>query len=306
MRDLAAELSGLGGIVPDRSKALFAGRLHLSVLRERMEALRFLGGADPGPRALETYWAILNAMTAEQEGRSLSQKLLTTHLNDMISSATISRAVRDAEQQGWIVTRPSERDQRLRMIEPTAPTRAYFLDAVRAEAAWTSCLARVVMMCEEGWRADPGHRVRLELWLAALRALAPSARDQVMNELQMVTFDRLLRLLAASRGRPDFVRGQEAFWVVLETIIAHVEDRPLAQKDLAARSSGLYSSSTLSRVVRDAAVRGWVVSAPGDDGRVRLLRPTGQALAFFFGESQVTTAWRVYAGIFLRAEPLPA
>lgn len=305
MRNLAAELVVLGAMVPDPAKALFAGGLHLGVLRERMEAIRFLGGAEPGPRALETYWVILNAMTAEQEGRSLSQKLLATHLNDMISSATISRAVRDAEQQGWIVTRPSERDQRLRMIEPTDSTRTYFLDAARAEASWARCVGQIRMMCEEGYEVDSGPRPRLERWLADLRALEPSARDRVMNELHMVTFDRLLRLLAASRGAPDFVRGQEAFWVVLETIMAHVENRLLAQKDLAALSSGLYSSPTLSRVVRDAVTRGWVVSAPGDDGRVRLLRPTEHALAVFFGESQVTTAWRTYAGIFLRAKPLP-
>ena len=301
MRDLAAELAVLGAIVPNHAKALFAGRLHLGVLRERMEALRFLGGADPGPRVLEMYWVILNAMTAEQEGRSLSQKLLATHLNDMISSATISRSVRDAERQGWIVTRPSERDQRLRMIAPTDATRSYFLNAARAAASWSRCVGQVRLMCEEGREA----RVRLEGWLADLLALEPSARDRVMNELNVVTFDRLLRLLAASRGGPDFVRGQEAFWVVLETIMAHVENRSLAQKDLAALSSGLYSSSTLSRVVRDGVARGWVVSAPGDDGRVRLLRPTDHALAVFFGESQVTTAWRTYAGIFLRAKPLP-
>lgn len=305
MRNLAAELAVLGAIVPDHAKALFAGRLHLGVLRERMEAIRFLRGADPGPRTLETYWVILNAMAAEQEGRSLSQKLLATHLNDMISSATISRAVRDAEQQGWIVTRPSERDQRLHMIEPTDATRTYFLDTARTEASWARCVGQVRMMCEQGHEADHVAWVRLERWLADLLALEPSARGQVMNELHMVTFDRLLRLLAASRGGPDFVRGQEAFWVVLETIMAHVENRLLAQKDLTALSSGLYSSPTLSRVVRDGVARGWVVSAPGDDGRVRLLRPTDHALAVFFGESQVTTAWRTYAGIFLRARPLP-
>jgi hypothetical protein len=253
----------LDPLLPHAAKALVVGRLHLSVLHRRMAAIRALCGAEPGARALEMFWVIVNAMSAELEHEDLTQKQLTARVAGAISNATMSRTIHDAERLGWIRTRVSPSDQRSRVITALPAATAYFRDPAWIGAAWDDCLRSLAALREETCRRHPEAADSFDAWLDRLRALADLDRLRVLGHLQLTAFDRFIRILIAARGQADFVRGHEAFWVVVETILAAVEGRVLTQKELTARAAGLYSAPTLSRVVQDAATRGWIVSRAG-------------------------------------------
>lgn len=303
MSDTSPDTLGLDALVPHRSKALAVGRFHRDVLRRRLEAIRVLCGAAQGARALEMFWIVQSAVVAALDDEDVSQKQLAARVAGSISVSTISRTVQDAEQLGWVQTRPSARDQRIRMIAPSDRATAFFLDPARLAAEWADCQAVLSDLRDQTVRAYPDTGTRLDAWFAALARLTDLDRARITGRLQLTAFDRLLRILVDARGGPDFVRGHEAFWIVLETIVTAVEGGVLTQKDLAARAAGLYSAATLSRVVRNAVARGWVVSRAGHDGRTRMLEPTSRALEYFFSERQVDSGWHDYVGIFLRAAP---
>lgn len=120
--------------VPLKAKAIAVGQWHREALARRGSIIREFRSLRDIPRALEGFWIVLEAAMAHFEERTITQKDLAAMATGTASPATISRAIQDMETEGWIVTRPSETDARVRIVEITPRATEYYL--ARVEAAW--------------------------------------------------------------------------------------------------------------------------------------------------------------------------
>jgi DNA-binding MarR family transcriptional regulator len=122
--------------IPLQAKAIAIGRWHQEALTRRGAVIRQFRGLHEIARALEGFWIVLEACLAHLEGRSLTQKDLAARATGTASPATISRAIQDIEAEGWIVTRASDTDTRVQVIELTPVALEFYLS--RVEDAWTA------------------------------------------------------------------------------------------------------------------------------------------------------------------------
>lgn len=120
--------------VPLTAKEIAAGQWHrVAILRQSASIKEFRNTPDHA-RATEAYWIVVEACLAHLEGRILTQKDLAAVARGTASAATISRAVQDLDERGFVVIRVSEADARVRIIEPSV--RALELYMSRAESSW--------------------------------------------------------------------------------------------------------------------------------------------------------------------------
>ena len=116
------------------AKAIAIGQWHREALARRGAVIREFRQLRDIPRALEGFWIVMEASLAHFEGRVITQKDIAALATGTVSPATISRTIQDIEDEGWIVTRPSATDARVRIIEITPRTKEYYLSKV--EASW--------------------------------------------------------------------------------------------------------------------------------------------------------------------------
>lgn len=90
---------------------------HTSVMRQQFALLR--AARCPAVRGPERIWCFLEAVRAAHGGVRLTQKDLYAMSSGMLSMATLSRAVADGVEHGYLVQRPAPEDKRVRLIEPT-------------------------------------------------------------------------------------------------------------------------------------------------------------------------------------------
>ncbi len=139
--------------IPLHAKAIAIGRWHQEALIRRGVIIRQFRGLHEIPRALEGFWIVLEACLAHLEGRSLTQKDLAARATGTASPATISRAVQDIEEEGWITTRASNTDTRVQVIELTPMALEFYLS--RVEDAWTAFWSIAATALQVAPGADP-------------------------------------------------------------------------------------------------------------------------------------------------------
>jgi hypothetical protein len=120
--------------VSREARAIAVGHWHREALLRRSAVIRELRQLRDIRRAQEGFWILMEACLAHFEGRIVTQKDLAALATGTASPATISRAIQDIEDEGWIVTRPSSTDARVRIIEITPRAREYYLSKV--DASW--------------------------------------------------------------------------------------------------------------------------------------------------------------------------
>lgn len=120
--------------LPLKAKAIAVGHWHREALERRAVVIREFRQLRDMPRALEGFWIVTEACLAHFEERVITQKDLAALATGTVSPATISRAIQDIEGKGWIVTRPSGTDARVRIIEITPRAKDYYLSKV--DASW--------------------------------------------------------------------------------------------------------------------------------------------------------------------------
>ena len=137
--------------LPLKAKAIAIGHWHREALARRAAVIREFRTLRDIPRALEGFWIVMEACLAHFEDRVMTQKDLAALATGTASPATISRAIQDIEGQGWIVTRPSNTDARVRIIEITPRAKEYYLSKVDAswDAFW-SIAETALAAAEEG------------------------------------------------------------------------------------------------------------------------------------------------------------
>ena len=121
-------------LIPPEAKALALGRFHLRALARQWDIIRVVRGRRDIRRALEGFWIVLEALVAHFEARTLTQKDLTARAEGTSSAATISRAIGDIEQEGWIRTIPTPGDHRVRTIQVTEQALGLYL--MRVDSGW--------------------------------------------------------------------------------------------------------------------------------------------------------------------------
>jgi hypothetical protein len=98
------------------------------------------------------------------------------------------------------------------------------------------------------------------------------------------------------RRRDDNTRSQEAYWIVIEACLAHLEGRTLTQKGLTAQAIGTMSTATVSRAIQTLEERGFVVTRVCEtDARVRIIEPSQHALEIYM--SRVEGSWQAFWSI---------
>ena len=120
--------------IPLKAKAIAIGRWHQAAMARRGAVIREFRELREIPRALEGFWIVVEACLAHFEDRVITQKDLAALATGTASPATISRTIQDIEAEGWIVTRPSETDARVRIVDITPRAKEYYLS--RVEASW--------------------------------------------------------------------------------------------------------------------------------------------------------------------------
>ncbi|MFC7609608.1 hypothetical protein [Teichococcus aestuarii] len=97
------------------SRAMVAA--HTAVMRRQFA---LLGSSRlPAVRGMERIWCFMEAVRAAQRGTRLTQKDLYALSSGALSMATLSRAVADGVELGYLMQRPAPEDSRVRLIEPT-------------------------------------------------------------------------------------------------------------------------------------------------------------------------------------------
>ena len=124
----------LAAHIPLKAKAIAIGRWHQEALSRRGAVIRAVPELRDMPRSAEGFWIVIEACLARFEDRVLTQKDLAARANGTASPATVSRAIQDTEAGGWIVTRVSKTDGRVRIVDVTPRAEAFYLS--RVEAAW--------------------------------------------------------------------------------------------------------------------------------------------------------------------------
>jgi hypothetical protein len=139
--------------IPLEAKAIAIGRWHQEALLRRGAVIREFRDLKEIPRALEGFWIVMEASLAHFEGRVMTQKDIAARATGTASPATISRAIQDVEDEGWIVTKPSRSDARVRTIEITAKTKEYYLSKV--ESSWQAFWSIAENALAAAQRPDP-------------------------------------------------------------------------------------------------------------------------------------------------------
>ena len=121
-------------LIPTEAKARALGRIHLRALARQWDIIRMFRGRRDIRRALEGFWIAQEALVAHFEARTLTQKDLTALAEGTASAATISRAIADIEQEGWIRTVPTPGDHRVRTIQVTEQALGFYLK--RVDPGW--------------------------------------------------------------------------------------------------------------------------------------------------------------------------
>ncbi len=140
--------------LPLRAKAIAIGHWHREALSRRAAIVREFRQLRDVPRALEGFWIVMEACLAHLEGEIVTQKDLAALATGTASPATISRAVQDMEDKGWIVTRPSGTDARVRIIEVTPRALEYYMSKV--EASWDAFWSIAETALAAADKADQG------------------------------------------------------------------------------------------------------------------------------------------------------
>ena len=120
--------------LPMKAKAIAIGHWHRESMARRAAVIHEFRQMRNTPRAQEGLWIVMEVCLAHFEDRVMTQKDLAALATGTVSPATISRAIQDVEEQGWIVTRPSDTDARVRIVEATPRAMAYYLSKV--DASW--------------------------------------------------------------------------------------------------------------------------------------------------------------------------
>ena len=140
--------------LPLRAKAIAIGHWHREALSRRAAIVREFRQLRDVPRALEGFWIVMEACLAHLEGEIVTQKDLAALATGTASPATISRAIQDMEDKGWIVTRPSGTDARVRIIEVTPRALEYYMSKV--EASWDAFWSIAETALAAADKADQG------------------------------------------------------------------------------------------------------------------------------------------------------
>jgi hypothetical protein len=102
-----------------RARAEAIAAMHLATIRRQFAIIRRLGGDDPGPRAREGFWCVVETVLAHLCGRRMTQKLLAAEVRGLISGPTLSRALADMEARDLIRCMPAPEDARVKLLLPT-------------------------------------------------------------------------------------------------------------------------------------------------------------------------------------------
>ena len=137
-----------------RAKAIAIGHWHREALSRRAAVIREFRQLRDVPRALEGFWIVMEACLAHFEGQIVTQKDLAALATGTASPATVSRAIQDMEDEGWIVTRPSDTDARVRIVEVTPRAMEYYLSKV--EASWDAFWSIAETALASAEEADSG------------------------------------------------------------------------------------------------------------------------------------------------------
>ena len=120
--------------IPTVARARAVGRFHLLALERRSAIIREHRALADIARALEGFWIVTEACVAHLAGEVPSQQALAARAAGTVSPATISRAIADGEQQGWLTTHTDPNDARVRLVRPTAKALDYYL--MRVSGGW--------------------------------------------------------------------------------------------------------------------------------------------------------------------------
>jgi len=285
--------------ITERERAIFAGRTHLLAMRHRHRVVRRVRQSGEVSRTMEMAWVVLGALLGYLERRVVTQKNLAAAMAGAVSPPTLSRAIHDAIDEGWITTHPHPDDVRLRVIEVSEKSVHSFTRDSVIEASWAYHTQPLRDLLAQLLADRPSHGRVFGAWLAERDRWPVHDRGLIVTRLHAKTFERLVLLILAHRRPGDFTRAYETLWIILEAILAQVDGGVLTQKDLVAAANGLFSSATISRAVRECTEKQWITCArSARDSRVLSIHPAERALAHFYHPNQVAGAWRDYFPLF--------
>lgn len=116
--------------------------VQLHCLLQRQVHLRLSTVSPRAGRAREALWCATETLHAALKGQKLTHKDLTALAAGVISPSTVTRALNDAENAGWVARRAAADDGRSVLLEPTAAARAEWM-------AWAmSCFAELAEVLE--------------------------------------------------------------------------------------------------------------------------------------------------------------
>lgn len=286
--------------ITDTEKAVFAGRMHLLAMRHRHHVIRKVRQPGEVSRGTEMSWVVLSALLGFLERRVVTQKSLAAAMAGALSPPTLSRAIRDAVNEGWITTRVHPDDVRLRVIEVSEQSVHSFVRDSVIVASWDYHTQPLRDLRDQLLVDRSAHGRVFGAWLAERDRWPVQDKALTVTRLHAKTFERLVSLILAHRQPGDFTRAYETLWIILEAILARIDGNAVTQKQLVAAADGLFSSATISRAVHECTEKQWVVSARSErDSRVLQILPADRALAYFYHPPQVASAWQDYFSLFV-------
>lgn len=286
--------------ITDRERAVFAGRLHLLAMRHRHRIVHKVLRPGDVSRTVEMTWIVLGALLGFQERRVVTQKDLVAAMAGAISPSTLSRAVGDAVDEGWVSTRAHPDDVRLRVIEVTEKCIHSFVRDAVVDASWEYHTQPLRDLRDQLLADRPQHGRIFGAWLAERDQWPIRDKALAITRLHAKTYERLVSLVLAHRRPGDFTRAYETLWIIMESILAQVDGGAVTQKQLVAAAAGIFSAATISRAVRECTEKQWVECAPSaHDGRVLRILPAERSLAHFYHPTQIADAWQAYFSLFV-------
>lgn len=286
--------------ITDQEKAEFAGRMHLLAMRHRHRVIRKVRQAGEVSRGTEMSWVVLGALLGFLERRVVTQKSLAAAMAGALSPPTLSRAIRDAVNEGWLTTRVHPDDVRLRVIEVSEQAIHSFVRDSVVAASWEYHTQPLRTLRDQLLANRPAHGRVFGTWLAERDRWPVHDKALIVTRLHVTTFERLVSLILAHRRPGDFTRAYETLWIILEAILVRLDGDVLTQKQLVAAANGLFSPATISRAVHECTEKQWIVSARSEhDSRVLQILPADRALAYFYNPTQVASAWQAYFSLFV-------
>lgn len=287
-------------VITDQERAVFAGRMHLLAMRHRHNVVRKVRQSGEVSRTMEMTWVVLGALLGFLEHRLVTQKSLAAAMTGAVSPPTLSRAIHDAVDEGWVTTRVHPDDIRLRVIEASEQSIHSFARDSVIGASWDYHTGPLRDLRDRLLADRHTHGLVFGAWLAERDRWSVRDKTLVITRLHVKTFERLVFLILSHRRPGDFTRAYETLWIILEAILTQIDGDVVTQKQLVAAADGLFSPATISRAVHECTEKEWVVcERSAQDSRVLRILPAERALTYFYHPAQVATAWRDYFSLFM-------